>query len=119
MTFKPPSSSTCKFTDFAHLYSAPLEPDRMSEMLPAGDSVSVIVPYQDPPATANTPAISQPSHFEVTRTTQCQRLSSAYYDMGTGISKLKYLCCLCNDSDDCDMYNNLLQCYCPSKDSEN
>ena len=90
MTFKPSSSSTCKFTDFARLYSTPFEAGQLSDMVPVGESVSVIEPCRDLPSTAVTPATSQPNHFEVTKSVQRPRLSSAYYDLGTGISKLKY-----------------------------
>jgi len=55
-------------------------------MLPAGESVSEIEPL---PITSDTPASSRPDHFEVSKSAQCPRLSSAYYDLGTGISKLK------------------------------
>jgi len=55
-------------------------------MLPAGESVSAIEPL---PAVSDTPASSQPDHFEVSNNVQRQRLSSAYYDLGTGVSKLK------------------------------
>ena len=54
-------------------------------MLPAGESVSVI----EPPATSEMPAVTQANDFEVNKSTQRPRLSSAYYDLGTGISKLK------------------------------
>jgi len=92
MTFKPSSSSTSKFTDYARLYSTPFQTGQLSGMLPVGESVSVIEPCRDGPATADTPAISQSNHFEVTKNNQRPRLSSAYYDLGTGISKLKYSC---------------------------
>ena len=95
MTFKPSSSSTCKFTDFARLYSTPFQAGQRSDMLPVGESVSVIEPCHDLAAAADTPAISQPNHFEVTKSVQRPRLSSAYYDLGTGISKIKYCCGLC------------------------
>jgi len=85
ITFKPSSSSTCKFTDFARLYSTPFQTVPLSAMLPAGESVSEIEPL---PAVSDTPASSQPDHFEVSRTAQRARLSSAYYDNGTGVSKL-------------------------------
>ena len=56
-------------------------------MVPAGESVSVIEPCRGPPAASDMPA---ENHFEVTKCAQrAPRLSSAYYDLGTGISKLK------------------------------
>jgi len=57
-------------------------------MVPAGESVSVIEPCKAP-ATSDTPAVSEPNDFEVTKNTQRARLSSAYYDLGTGVSRLK------------------------------
>jgi len=58
-------------------------------MLPAGESLSMIKPCRDVQVAVDTPAVSQANHFEVTSDVQRQRLSSAYYDLGTGISKLK------------------------------
>jgi len=97
MTFNPMSSSTTKFTDYARLYSMPFQAGQLSEVLPIGESVSIIEPCHYPPAMSNMPTVSQPNHFEVTKTAERARLSSACYDLGTGISKLKYyyaVCCL-------------------------
>jgi len=57
-------------------------------MLPPGESVSAIEPCRDVAAASNTPAVTQPSNFEVTKNVaQGPRLSSAYYV--SGISKLE------------------------------
>jgi len=85
MTFKPSSCSTSKFTDFARLYSTPFQAGPLSSMLPAGELMSAI----EPPATSDMPAVTQANDFEPDKSAQRPRLSSAYYDLGTGVSKLK------------------------------
>jgi len=87
MTFQPLSSSTSKFTDFARLYSTPFQAEPLSSMLPASESVSMIEPCHGAPA----PSVTQ----EDAKTTKRARFSSAYYDLGTGVSKLKYWFAVC------------------------
>ena len=61
-------------------------------MLPADESVSMIEPCRGPPAASDTPADRPSNQFEVTKTAQRARVSCTYYDLGTGVSKLKYEC---------------------------
>jgi len=53
---------------------------------PVGESLSETGPAS---ATSHTPAVNLANLFEVTKTFRRPRLSSAYYDLGTGISNLK------------------------------